>query len=131
MKFLCALILCLPLLGVDVKLVRMKSMPESKIIHRGVPQVPRDAADLHIHGVVKLNVVIGLDGHVESAKVASGHPLLIPAALQSVRQWIFEPTLVDEKPVRVATEIEIPFEFDADGHPIEAHGPAGERRRVN
>jgi TonB family protein len=108
----CIVALCLSfsLLAADVRLVRVESMPESKIVSRGHADYPQDAADLGVHGVVKVSIVIGLDGRVESARLISGHALLVPAALQAARKWVFEPTLVNEKPVRVATEISIPFE---------------------
>jgi TonB family protein len=103
----------------DARLVRMPSMPDSKIVTKVHPEYPLDAADLKIHGMVKITVVIGTDGRVQSARLLSGHPLLVPAALQAVRKWIFEPTKVDGKPARVATEIDIPFELDSYGRPVE------------
>jgi TonB family protein len=103
----------------DVQLLRAPSMPESKIVTRVQPDYPGDAADLRIHGVVKMTVVIGTNGRVESARLLSGHRLLAPAALQAARKWVFEPTEVQGKPVRVATEIDIPFNLDAYGRPVE------------
>lgn len=94
----------------DAKLIRMQSIPESKIVSKVRAEYPADAADLRVHGIVKVKVVIGTDGHVESVRLVSGHPLLVPSAMQSVRHWVFEPTLVNDKPVRVATEIDVPFE---------------------
>jgi TonB family protein len=111
MKFwMAALLVSGSLFAADVKLLHVTSMPESKIVNRVHADYPQDAADLGVHGVVKISIVIGLDGHVESARLISGHTLLVPAALQAARKWVFEPTLVNEKPVRVATEISIPFE---------------------
>lgn len=108
----------------DVRLLRVPSMPESKIVTKVRPVYPGDAADLRIHGVVKMTVVIGTTGRVESARLLSGHPLLAPAALQAVRKWVFEPTEVQGKPARVATEIDIPFELDASGRPVELKSSA-------
>ena len=39
----------------------------------------------------------------------SGHPLLIQAAIEAVKQWEYKPTLVDGKGVAVETEVSIPF----------------------
>jgi TonB family protein len=103
----------------DVPLVRMLSMPESKIIATVHPVYPQDAADLRIQGVVKMTVNIDQNGKVTSARLASGHPLLAPAALQAVRKWVFEPTVVNGKPARVVAPIEIPFDLDAHGRPVE------------
>ncbi len=102
----------------DVKLLRMNSMPESKIVHKVQPAYPLDAADLHIHGLVKVSVLIGTNGHVENTRLVSGHPLLAPAAMQAVRQWVFEPTEVQGKAVKVITQIAVPFDLDAHGNPV-------------
>jgi TonB family protein len=104
----------------DVKLLRMSPMPESKILHKVPPSYPPDAADRHIQGVVKINVLIGTDGHVENIRLVSGHPLLAPAALQAVRHWVFEPTQVQGNAVKVITQITIPFDLDAHGNPVTA-----------
>jgi TonB family protein len=101
----------------DVKLVRMTSMPDSKILHRELPAYPTDAADHRIQGVVKISVLIGTDGRVERARLISGHKLLVPAAMQAVRRWVFEPGEAQGHPVRVMTEISIPFTLDAFGNP--------------
>jgi TonB family protein len=98
--------------------VHVKPMPESKILHKVMPQYSPEAADAHVHGTVKINVMIDKDGHVERIKLLSGHPLLAPAAMQAVRQWTFEPTQVDGAAVRVITEIDIPFDLNAHGLPV-------------
>jgi protein TonB len=41
--------------------------------------------------------------------VVSGHPLLIPAALEAVKQWEYNPTLLNGQPVEVFTEVSVPF----------------------
>jgi TonB family protein len=102
----------------DVKLVRMPSMPDSKILHKVQPGYPGDAASLHIQGVVKIGVTIGTDGRVERMNLISGHKLLAPAAMQAVRRWVFEPTQVQGHAVKVATQVSIPFDLDAFGRPV-------------
>ena len=39
----------------------------------------------------------------------SGHPLLVPAALEAVRQWVYETTLLNGNPVEVLTQIDVNF----------------------
>jgi protein TonB len=41
--------------------------------------------------------------------VISGHPLLIQAALDAVRQWRYQPTLLNNEPVEVDTTITVTF----------------------
>lgn len=102
----------------DVKMLRIGSVPESKILHKVQPMYPPEAADHHIQGVVKLSVTIGANGRIEHLKLISGHPLLAPAAMQAVRRWVFEPFQSGDQNVRVMTEIEIPFRLDGAGNPV-------------
>ena len=69
-------------------------------------------AEARIRGVVRLSVVIGADGRVENVGVVSGHPLLVPAAVEAVRQWIYQPTLLNGRPVQVITTVDVNFELD-------------------
>ncbi|MEZ5392152.1 MAG: energy transducer TonB [Bryobacterales bacterium] len=52
---------------------------------------------------MKLNVIIDHDGAIQSIDVGSGHPLLIPAAIDAVKQWLYRPTLLNGTPVDVET----------------------------
>jgi TonB family protein len=97
--------------------IHVAHIEESKILHKVMPQYPPEAVDAHIHGLVKLRVMIGKDGHTERVNVISGHPLLSPAARQAVLKWIYQPTQVNGFPVHVITEIDIPFDLDASGRP--------------
>jgi len=53
--------------------------------------------------------VIGRDGAVQNLEVISGHPLLVPAALDAVKQWVYKPTLLNGNPVEVITQIDVNF----------------------
>lgn len=56
-----------------------------------------------------MNAVIGKDGTVQNLEVISGHPLLAPAALEAVKQWVYKQTLLNGNPVEVVTVIEVNF----------------------
>jgi protein TonB len=58
---------------------------------------------------VRFAVVIGKDGRVQDTQIVTGHPLLINAALDAVRQWIYKPTLLNEEPVEVTTWADVNF----------------------
>jgi TonB family protein len=77
---------------------------------RDVPPVyPELAKQARITGIVRLDIVIDKQGRVSDIKVISGHPLLIPAALEAVKQWEYNPTLLNGQPVEVFTEVSVPF----------------------
>jgi TonB family protein len=82
---------------------------EQNLVKRVAPVYPPLAKQTRIQGKVRVQVVISKAGSVESVKVVSGHPLLVQAAIDSVRQWQYKPFLVDGQPVTVSTEIEVPF----------------------
>jgi protein TonB len=48
-------------------------------------------------------------GVIANLTVLSGHPLLIPAALVAVRQWQYQPTLLNGAPIEVETTIDVTF----------------------
>ncbi|HVN05557.1 MAG TPA: energy transducer TonB [Bryobacteraceae bacterium] len=82
---------------------------EGKLVSGPQPVYPPLARAARISGVVRLQAVISREGTILDLHAVSGHPLLIPAALAAVKQWIFRPTSLNGEPVEVATEIEVNF----------------------
>jgi protein TonB len=39
----------------------------------------------------------------------SGHPILVPAAMEAVKDWVYQTTLLNGEPVEVQTVIDINF----------------------
>jgi protein TonB len=85
------------------------SVQNSKLVNRVNPVYPDLARQAHVEGAVRLMVVIGKDGRVNHIEVNSGHPLLVPAAMDAVRQWQYQPTLLNGQPVEVKTDVEVTF----------------------
>jgi protein TonB len=63
----------------------------------------------HIEGVVVLEAVVTETGSVEKVKVISGPSLLIPAAVDAVHKWRYEPTVLNGQPVPVILTARINF----------------------
>jgi protein TonB len=82
---------------------------QGKAIERRTPNYPPLARQIHLSGSVSVEVLLTLDGHVETARAISGHPLLVPAAVEAARGWRFEPTLLNGTPVRVSGVIVFNF----------------------
>jgi len=82
---------------------------QAKLIHKVVPLYPPLARQARISGVVLLIGVIGKDGTIRNLQVESGHPLLVKAAMDAVRQWVYLPTLLSGQPVEVICPIEVNF----------------------
>ncbi len=81
----------------------------AKLIHRVIPAYPAIAKQAHVSGIVQLMAMIGKDGRVRQLDVVSGHPLLVGAAVDAVRQWVYRPTLLNGDPVEVVSPIEVRF----------------------
>ena len=81
------------------------------------PVYPPLAKQARIQGTVRLNAVIGRDGRVLQLTVESGHPLLVPAALEAVKDWVYNPTLLNGDPVEVITQIEVNFTLLGEPQP--------------
>jgi len=82
------------------------------------------AAQANIQGTVRMKAVILKDGSVDHLEAVSGHPLLLPAALDSVKQWRYRPTLQNGEPVEVATTIDLHFRLESDAAPAPASAAA-------
>ena len=78
-------------------------------IQRVDPVYPRIAIDAHVSGTVELMGVLGVDGRIHELKVLRGHPLLIKAAMDAVRQWVYEPTMLNGQAVEVSAPITVNF----------------------
>jgi protein TonB len=78
---------------------------------RVVPPIyPPLASRTRVSGVVVLEATLTEQGTVDEIRVVSGHPLLIDAAIACVKQWRYEPTLLNGIPVAVILQAKVRFE---------------------
>jgi protein TonB len=81
----------------------------ASLIRAPKPVYPQLAKQARIQGIVKLSAIISTTGTVQNLEVISGHPLLVPAALEAVKQWVYKPTMLNGDPVEVITTIDVNF----------------------
>lgn len=81
----------------------------ARLINRVQPTYPTIAREEHLSGTVKLHAVIAKDGRVRSLRVLTGRCSLARASVDAVRQWRYQPTLLNGYPVEVDTEIDVIF----------------------
>jgi protein TonB len=81
----------------------------AKIINQPKPVYPPLAKQARIQGTVRFTAIIGRDGTIQNLQLISGHPLLVPAAQEAVKQWRYQPTLLNGEPVEVITQIDVNF----------------------
>lgn len=73
------------------------------------PVYPEQAQQARVQGVVVCEAVIDRDGKVADAKILRSIPLLDEAALAALRQWEFEPTLLNGEPVPIIMTVTVNF----------------------
>jgi len=83
----------------------------AKLIRKIVPAYPPLAVKARVDGVVRLQGIVNKQGAVEQLQVLSGNPLLIPAAVAAVRQWLYTPTYLNGQPVEVTAPIDVIFKL--------------------
>jgi protein TonB len=79
------------------------------LLKKVVPIYPPLARQARVSGIVQLIGVIAKDGTIQQLQIVSGHPLLVKAALDAVRQWIHRPTLLNGQAVEVIAPIDVIF----------------------
>jgi periplasmic protein TonB len=85
------------------------NVQQANIVSRVTPVYPADAKRDRVQGTVKLEVTINKEGHVASASVLEGPPVLVQSAVDAVLQWVYRPTLLNGQPVDVITTVDVNY----------------------
>jgi TonB family protein len=83
----------------------------ARIVKRIPPIYPPLARAARVEGTVVIDAVIATSGRLENMKVLRGHPLLVSAALDCVRQWRYQPARLNGKLIESPAHIEVNFEL--------------------
>ncbi len=82
---------------------------EGRLIQKVPPEYPPTARIARIQGTVQINLLVGTDGKVENVQAISGPAMLTQAAMEAVRQWVYQPYLLNGQPVTVQTTATVNF----------------------
>ncbi len=77
-----------------------KGVTTGDAVTKVTPIYPTLARQTNVSGNVQVAITIDETGRVIEAKATSGHPLLLSAAEDAARKWVFRPTMLDGKPVK-------------------------------
>jgi TonB family protein len=80
-----------------------------KLIKKVNPVYPKIAKEAGIKGRVIVEATTDVYGRVSIVKVINGHPLLNNAAITAIKQWIYEPYIVNGKPKPVKFIVYVTF----------------------
>lgn len=84
-------------------------MQAANLIRKVMPNYPPLARQARISGTVRFTAVISRDGTIQNLQLVSGHPLLVEAAREAVKLWVYKPTLLNGESVEVVTQIDVNF----------------------
>jgi protein TonB len=84
-----------------------KGYKAPRVIFGPDPVYPLLARQARVSGAVVIDAVIDTQGNVVEMRAVSGNPLLVMAAMQALRQWKYEPTIIGGQafPVRLLVTI--------------------------
>lgn len=80
-----------------------------RLLHRVPPVYPAQAKMLRLEGKVILDAMVMEDGSLRDLKVVQGEPVLAQSAVEAVKQWRYQPFVLDGKPVKTETRITVDF----------------------
>ena len=84
----------------------------AKLIRQARPVYPPELQQLGVEGTVVLSAVISKDGTVLSPAVRNTvDPRFAAAAIEAVRQWVYQPALLNGEPVETVTTITLDFQL--------------------
>ncbi len=95
----------------QAKPVQISRVEMPKLIKRAAPQYPIVPLKARIQGIVKIEASTDIYGRVVKVKVLEGHPLLRNAAVQAVRQWVYDPYIINGIPKPVKFTVDIHFKL--------------------
>jgi periplasmic protein TonB len=101
---------------------KAEEIPKRLVVSQGVsqgmlqnkiePVYPIIARKARVQGTVTLRAIISTQGTIESLQVVDGHPMLVAAALDAVKQWRYKPYTLSGQPVEVETTVFVNFHID-------------------
>jgi TonB family protein len=96
-----------------------------KLIKEVQAAYPEEARKAGVEGVVIMEATTDTYGRVASIKILRGIPLLNQAALDAIKQWVYEPMVIDGKPQPVTFTVTMRFQLDDQKKPQVEGGVSG------
>ena len=80
-----------------------------KLLNLVKPEYPPLAVQARTTAIVVVEAVVGADGRVQTAKVLRGQPMFDQAALEAVKQWRYQPLLLNGVPMPFVVNVSLVF----------------------
>jgi protein TonB len=98
-----------PRIATPTRVRLSQGVTDGNLVNQVKPPYPPMAKMARVQGAVVLQALISKQGTIENLRVVSGHPMLVQAAMDAVRQWRYRPYLLNGEPVEVDTQITVIF----------------------
>ena len=85
---------------------------QARLVHSVPPEYPLLAKAQHVSGGVTIDALIDASGRVTKMQVMSGPALLEQAAMDALRQWKYQPAMLDGKAVPIHLTVTIQFRLE-------------------
>jgi protein TonB len=82
------------------------------LIHLVQPVYPPLARQARVQGIVQFTATISAQGQVAELKLIQGNPMLVAAAQEAARQWVYSPLTAHGLPAKAKTEIDVDFRLN-------------------
>ncbi len=97
-----------------VRPFRSSNLLAGSLVRRVQPVYPPLARNARVQGSVILFALISKAGAIENLRVVSGHPMLVPAAIEAVSQWRYRPYILNAEAIEVETQITVNFSLSGN-----------------
>ncbi len=78
-------------MALSLGVANLQAQDSRKALSNPVPTYPEVAKRLRLTGVVKVQVVIGADGRIKETNIIGGHPILVNAVEETLKNWKYAP----------------------------------------
>jgi TonB family protein len=78
-------------LGLSLPGLSLHGQESRKALNNPTPIYPEIARRLRLSGIVKVQVLVAPDGQIKDVKVIGGHPLLVSAVQEALKNWKYAP----------------------------------------
>jgi protein TonB len=92
------------------KVVRIGGeIAQPKLIQQVQPVYPATAVQSRVSALVILEAEVDTRGYVKTVKVLRGHPLFDESAIEAVKQWRYQPLLLNGEPTGFILTVTVNF----------------------
>ena len=79
-------------MALSLGVANLQAQDGRKVLSNPVPVYPDVAKRLRLVGTVKVQIVIGVDGRVKDKTFIGGHPVLVSAVEETLKNWKYAPS---------------------------------------